>query len=174
MRIEFTSTERAEGFWQALDSVARERKYLIFTAGPDKPKSAQFVADIIEKSWSQFLAIRETDEVVGWCDVIRYETEGFRHCGRLGMSVVREYRGRGLGRRLLQTTLDDAFAKGLERIELEVYASNLPAIGLYEKFGFQVEGRKEKARYIDGEYDDSILMVLWRPQHFQRERDLCG
>jgi RimJ/RimL family protein N-acetyltransferase len=49
----------------------------------------------------------------------------------------------------------------LERIELEVFASNTPAITLYEKKGFVVEGVKKKARKLDGVYDDMIQMALF-------------
>ena len=163
MRIESTSIEHVDGFWRAVDSVARERKYLIFTEGPEIAKTRQFVADIIEKKWTQFLALNDEEEVVGWCDVVRFDNDGFAHCGRLGMGVITGYRGMGIGHRLLEVTIDAAFAKGIERIELEVYGSNHAAFALYKKFGFEVEGRKVKARFIDGAYDDSILMVLFRP-----------
>jgi len=49
----------------------------------------------------------------------------------------------------------------LERIELEVFASNAPAIKLYEKVGFVVEGVKQKARKLDDIYDDLIEMALF-------------
>jgi RimJ/RimL family protein N-acetyltransferase len=49
----------------------------------------------------------------------------------------------------------------LERIELGVFASNIPAIKLYEKAGFVVEGVKKKARKLDGVYDDMIQMALF-------------
>jgi RimJ/RimL family protein N-acetyltransferase len=45
-------------------------------------------------------------------------------------------------------------------VELSVFASNLTAIRLYEKFKFEVEGRKKKARKLDGSYDDIIVMAL--------------
>jgi RimJ/RimL family protein N-acetyltransferase len=56
--------------------------------------------------------------------------------------------------------LRDAFQKGLQRVELDVMASNEKAIALYQKFGFQIEGRKRKARFIDGNYEDTIIMGL--------------
>ena len=60
----------------------------------------------------------------------------------------------------MQAALDAARAQGLERIELDVYASNRGAIHLYEKFDFEVEGVKRKARKIDGKYDDIVCMAL--------------
>jgi ribosomal protein S18 acetylase RimI-like enzyme len=62
--------------------------------------------------------------VVGWCDIERYGREGFTHGGRLGIGMVPEARGRGLGRRLMLAAMDAARRQGMERIELEVFASN--------------------------------------------------
>ena len=48
----------------------------------------------------------------------------------------------------------------MERVELEVLASNLPAISVYEKLGFQRKGVKRRARKLDGVYDDNVIMAL--------------
>jgi L-phenylalanine/L-methionine N-acetyltransferase len=40
-----------------------------------------------------------------------------------------------------------------------VYADNVVAIHLYEKFGFEVEGRKQKYAYQQGRYYDLLLMA---------------
>ena len=57
-------------------------------------------------------------------------------------------------------TIEKAKHTGLERIELEVFASNDPAIALYKKLGFAVEGLKRKALKRDGIYDDVIQMAV--------------
>jgi RimJ/RimL family protein N-acetyltransferase len=108
----------------------------------------------------QFVAVTAGDEVVGWCDITSIPMEGFAHCGHLGMGVRSDYRGRGLGRSLLRAAIDMARIKDLERIELEVFASNRPAITMYKKLGFVTEGVKKNARKIDGAYDDVVLMAL--------------
>jgi RimJ/RimL family protein N-acetyltransferase len=151
--------DRAEAFWRALDLVARERQYLLFTEAPPLEKTRGFVSDLIKKGSSQFFAVSGSD-VVGWCDIIRGERIGMTHSGHLGIGVVPSHRSQGIGRRLLQETIHDSFSKGLERVELEVFASNHRAIQVYLQFGFIEEGRKRKARFIDGKYDDFIMMSL--------------
>ncbi len=63
-----------------------------------------------------------------------------RHSAVLGMGVVAEYRGQGIGARMLATTLEMGEARGIRRAELVVRADNAPAIALYRRFGFEVEG----------------------------------
>jgi RimJ/RimL family protein N-acetyltransferase len=97
---------------------------------------------------------------VGWCDVERLHLEGFRHVGRLGMGVLQAYRRQGIGRRLAMAAITAARTAGIERIELEVFASNAGAIRLYDRLGFEHEGVKRQARKLDGRYDDIVLMAL--------------
>jgi ribosomal protein S18 acetylase RimI-like enzyme len=77
------------------------------------------------------------------------------------MGVVKDYRRQGIGTKLMERAIIEAKGQGLERIELEVYASNTPAINLYEKRGFNHEGVKRRARKLDGVYDDIIVMALF-------------
>ncbi len=65
---------------------------------------------------------------------------------------------------LLTAALQKARQLGLERVELEVFASNTYAQRLYQKFGFVSEGHKKQARKLDGAYDDIIEMVLFLAQ----------
>jgi len=97
---------------------------------------------------------------VGWCDVAVRPRPTQRHSGILGMGVIREYRGKGIGRALLQATLASARAGGLRRIELTVRADNDPARRLYESFGFVTEGLCKRHMCVEGEFVDSWLMAL--------------
>ena len=82
-----------------------------------------------------------------------------RHCAWLGMSVHDQFQGRGLGRRLVEALLDVADNHlGLSRVELEVMADNARAIQLYERCGFEHEGRKRQAIRRHGAYVDALLM----------------
>ena len=63
--------------------------------------------------------------------------------------------GRQAHRRLVRCRAEK---HGIEKIELQVFASNRPARALYRKFGFRQEGRRVRGRKLDGKYDDVILM----------------
>ncbi|MHB1318116.1 MAG: GNAT family N-acetyltransferase [Anaerolineae bacterium] len=152
--------EHIPGFRRCLDVVARERRYLALVQAPPPDAVAAFVRCNIAGGLPQCVALAG-GEVVGWCDIIPLDTEGFTHCGRLGMGVLPACREQGIGRRLLERTVAWAHEIGLERIELEVYASNTAALRLYESAGFLTEGVKQGARKIDGTVDDVIEMVLF-------------
>jgi len=157
MIIQQATSEFAESFCKALDTVAKERKYLGSTTGFSLDKSIEFVQFIVDNNLSQYYAI-ENGEVVGWCDIIPKSYEGLTHVGVMGMGILSEYRGRGLGSQLLGKAIDHARMNGLEKVELDVYESNIGAIALYEKFGFVLEGRRIKSRKLDGNYDNILEM----------------
>ena len=161
IRIVPTGDRYVESFNRAVGIVARERRYIGFIEGPPIESTRNFIRHVVSGEGVQRLAITHEDEVVGWCDIVRKSMEGFRHAGRMGMGLLPGYRGAGLGRQLLTETLDAARAIGIERVELEVFASNESAIALYRKMGFVVEGIKKRARKLDGEYDDDLIMALF-------------
>lgn len=152
------SLEYAEFFCKAVDFVARERKYLAALEGFPLESTKKFVGFITANNLAQFYALLDGD-VIGWCDILPKGYEGMRHVGVLGMGLLPEYRGKGLGGQLLEKTIEHAHrVNGIEKVELEVYGSNSSAISFYKKYGFEVEGKRLKARKLDDIYDDMILM----------------
>ena len=83
-----------------------------------------------------------------------------RHTGGLGIMVRTDCQGQGIGTALLEAVLDlaDNWLM-LHRVELEVYADNGDAIRLYQRFGFETEGRKREAAVKAGDYVDMLVMA---------------
>ena len=73
----------------------------------------------------------------------------------LDVAVDKVFRGKGVGRMLVERALQDCRANGAEFVSLEVRISNQSAIRLYENVGFIKTGRR-KAYYENGE--DALLM----------------
>ena len=143
-----------------LDTVAKEHRYLALPEAPPLEQSRSWVTPHIRQGHPFFVAVAGT-QVVGWCDVTPHEGAWFSHRGRLGMGVHPDFRRCGIGTRLLRAALTHAQKIGLERIELEVFASNHAARQLYERNGFAVEGTLRRARKFDGGYDDLVVMALF-------------
>ena len=153
--------EDAKGFWSALASVAKEKRYILTTEPPPFESTQAFVQENVEQSYAQYVAL-DGEKVIGWADILPIDHPTMKHVGGLGMGVVAEYRGRGIGRKLLESAMQHAWESGLKRLELEVFADNRAAIHLYEKHGYVQEGVKRYARLIDGEYQDIVVMAQYR------------
>jgi len=103
------------------------------------------------------------DEVVGSANLEQYPRVRRSHCGAIGMGVAVAWQGRGLGTRLLAELLEVADNwMGLRRVELTVYTDNQPAIALYRKFGFEVEGQLREFALRDGVHADVLSMARLR------------
>ena len=142
--------------------MARERKYLGSTEGFTHEQTMGYLAHLRESGGVSLVAM-EQERLVGWVDVARGPFEGLTHYGRLGMGLAAADRGRGLGRALLDRALEEGL-RTLERIELEVFASNTRAVALYRRCGFREEGCRRDARKIDGAYDDILLLGMLRAE----------
>jgi RimJ/RimL family protein N-acetyltransferase len=160
VRIVAAAEAHVESFHRCLDQVARERRYLGFLAAPPLEDTRAYLRSLRDGSGLQVVAVDDANDVVGWCDVVSGSREGFRHSWRLGMGLLPDVRGRGIGERLARAAIDAAIERGAERIELEVFRSNSRAIALYERLGFQHEGVRRRARKLDGQYDDDVLMAM--------------
>jgi ribosomal protein S18 acetylase RimI-like enzyme len=158
-RIVPIAEEHIEGFRTVLDSVAKERRYLAFLEAPSLDDSRKFVRRNIQKGFPQCVALVE-ERVVGWCDILPIDRPTMAHVGVLGVAILAEYRGRGIGTALVRAALEKARNAGLTRIELTVREPNRRVVPLYEKFGFVIEGLKRDAVRVDGKYENLICMGL--------------
>ena len=103
------------------------------------------------------IAAVASGEVIGSIHV-----EPSRHgYGELGMAIVREWRGRGVGSALMEAAIDWSRERGLHKLALGVFPHNAAGVALYRKFGFVEEGRRVKHyRRQSGELWDTIEMGL--------------
>jgi putative acetyltransferase len=85
------------------------------------------------------------------------------HTAHLGMGVHDDFTGRGIGSALLAALVDASDNwLAIKRLELTVYVDNETAIRLYEKFGFETEGRLKAFAFRNGEYVDAFTMARVR------------
>jgi RimJ/RimL family protein N-acetyltransferase len=158
-RIVPIAEEYIEDFRAVLDSVARERRYLLFLEAPPPEDVSKFLRNNIRNGYPQYVAL-VGDRVAGWCDVLPIDRPTRAHNGVLGLGVLAEFRGRGIGTALLSEALQGARAFGFTRVELSYRAGNARVAALYERFGFLREGVQRKAVRVDGVYEDLICMAL--------------
>ncbi len=149
-----------EGFHHALDFVAREKRHLAFLEAPSLTDIRAFVLENISSGNLQIVAVTAAEGVVGWCDILPKARPVYRHSGVLGLGLLPPYRGKGLGKELIQTALAKARVAHLHRVELTVREPNENAIALYKKLGFLTEGIHRDAVCVDGVYENLITMAI--------------
>ena len=109
------------------------------------------------------LAATVDQKVVGLLGLDRSGVARLNHTATLSIAVHDDHAGRGVGSALMGAVVDVADRWwNLVRLELEVYADNLRAIALYERFGFQREGLLRARAWRDGEYVDCLAMARLR------------
>ena len=121
----------------------------VFNATLLLPYAYYYVAEITRGSG-------ET-RIVGECGVRDIVGEG----EITNVAVLYDFRGKGVARRMLETLLIEASAKGVRSFTLEVRAGNKPAIELYRRFGFRTEG--VRAGFYEKPVEDALIM--WRREN---------
>lgn len=87
-----------------------------------------------------------------------------RHA-EVGITLLPSARSQGFGRDALQVLVDYAFrSRNLRRVHLQTLASNPAALRCYAAVGFVEEGRLREHAWVEGTYDDIVLMGLLRDQ----------
>jgi RimJ/RimL family protein N-acetyltransferase len=155
--IQYAEKSLIPSFYAALSQVAAEQVYIEMLTPPPLVRVMDFQCELIAQAAPTFFALDGT-KVVGWCDISPIDNPRQKHRGQLGMGLLAEYRGRGLGKLLIHAALSKAQAFGLEKVELAVYTSNEPAVRLYERSGFVREGLIKNYRKLDKRYFDTLLM----------------
>ena len=146
-----------------LDSVARERIFIGRLQAPSKSDMRKrFEAGQKDGAIQDWALVN--GQVVGWAIVIPHNLFGLMHSAGLALGVHRDFRRQGIGLQLMTGVIEQAWRSGLERLELEVWSDNQPAINLYEKLGFRREGLLRNYRYLDGQFTDAIMMGLLREE----------
>jgi len=147
---------------ECLNPVFLERRFLAIVEAVPVGEAIGYHATNVAAGHPHFVAL-DGERVVGVCDVVPAappRIAALAHVATLGILLSPDYRGRGLGERLLRTTL--AACKGRwERIELNVYSHNERAHNLYLRCGFTEDGRRVGAWKLDGVTSDIIEMSIF-------------
>ena len=88
----------------------------------------------------------------------------------IGIEVHQDYQEIGVGSALMAAAVDLADNwLNLHRLELEVFVDNERAVGLYKKFGFEIEATQRRDAFRNGAYVDTFWMGRLHPGHSKPE-----
>ncbi|OGH11222.1 MAG: hypothetical protein A2857_00980 [Candidatus Levybacteria bacterium RIFCSPHIGHO2_01_FULL_36_15] len=105
------------------------------------------------------LLVFSKSQLIGISD-INMMIEATAHQGVFGITIAKDYRGQGIGKKLMEWILKEAQTKlpQLRIITLGVFGNNPRAYQMYKKFGFQEFGRLPEGILHKGNYIDHIYM----------------
>jgi len=144
-----------------VNEVKDERNYLFSTLRfslEDTEKYIEHHEAVSNPIWGAF---DEEGVLLGWIDFNRGNFSEIAHTATLGMGVKKQFRGQGIGSALMDACVKSAKSLGIEKLELEVFASNTAARALYIKKSFFEEGIRLKKRKFEDNYDDLVCMGLF-------------
>ena len=155
----------AVSLYQYKSVIFRETDLLLqspedFDSDPDR--EALFLRRFLISPNSVYLVAKQGDQVVGTASLYGGMYRRNRHVVQLGMGVLKEWWSLGIGSSLLEATILWARSTPvIRKIILQVYHTNDRAIRLYERHGFQREGRLvNDVKLDDGTFVDLAVMAL--------------
>ncbi len=118
------------------------------------PWSRQAFESELLQRYTVYLVARAGDRVVGFAGMhVLWEMAHVTN-----VAVHPEFRGRGVGERLMRELIRIAYRRGAARMTLEVRVGNAPAQALYRKLGFVTEPGAVRKGYYTDTGEDAIIM----------------
>lgn len=150
----------ARGWIDLLRTISQEDRYILLE---EITTSRRELARIFRYgSWtseSAAIVAADTDLVVGQLTTTRNRNIQ-RHTAEIGMSVLKSYRGMGIGEGLIGGAKQWARAFAVEKLCLNVVPDNARAIRFYERVGFRKEGYRPAQAKLSYGYEDLVEMGL--------------
>jgi dephospho-CoA kinase len=150
----------AAGVADVLNTVIAEGHYTALT-GHWTPEAEQAFLQSLRPR-SEVLVADVAGRIVGFQVIEPFVTYTLtmNHVAHFGTYVHPDYRGRGIGRRLAEATLEFARKHGYEKAVIYVLADNLGGLAYYRSLGFEEKGVLTRQTKIDGVYHDEVFMEL--------------
>lgn len=155
MSVRQANTDDAQPVERVWAEVAAEGEW-IATEAPLRTDWADRFRSVVDADDSTWFVAEVNSDVVGGLFV--REELGLAH---IGMAIVGQHRGVGLGRLLLNHGVEWASSRGCHKVTLEVWPHNARARRLYESAGFVEEGYlRRHYRRRSGALWDAVSMAL--------------
>lgn len=156
--------EDAEKLMEYLNVIGGESDFLTFGKGEfggNIKQEEEFISNALKKENALFIIALINGKLVGNLNFTGGPRERNFHVGEFGISVLKEYWGKGIGEELIAYLIKwSEESKIIRKINLRVRTDNKRGISLYKKLGFLEEGILKRDFLINGKFYDSLLMGL--------------
>ena len=144
------------------EKASSETDFLTFAPGELKftvEEEEKFLDNICKLDNSVFLVAEISEIIVGTASFMGGSRPRTAHTGEFGISILKEYWGRGIGTEMVGYLLKHSRDTGvIKKVNLRVRSDNKAAIHIYKKLGFVECGKLTRDLSINGKFYDSILM----------------
>ena len=160
IKIREIEVEDYKELWDFMKKVKGETNFLL--GYPNEIKMSyedekEHIKKVKSSETSNYFVVMKNNKIIGCIGFNGNTARKMKHYGTIGISVLKEYWGRGIAKALLEKLISWAKEKGIKKINLDVFENNERAIKLYEKFGFKLEGCIEDGIF-DGENYINLLV----------------
>lgn len=143
--------------------VGKETNYLTF--GPEGidltvAQEMDLIQTFAVSEKNLMLVVEVDDQIIGMGNLATFGSQKQAHVAEIGLSLIQEYWGYGIGKLLMEDLLDFAREVDLKVITLEVVKDNQRAVKLYERFDFEIVGTLKQRLKHNCTYYDSYIMEL--------------
>lgn len=153
----------AEDMLMYLKKVGCESEYLQRSEDDPVPgleEERQFIQANLDSPTKCYIGAYIDGRFAGGCNLLMGSRKKIAHRTQIGIAVLKEFWGMGIGSLLFEKAEEVARKKGLKQIELSCISGNERGLALYQKRGFAEVGRMPNAYLLsDGEWHDEIFMV---------------
>ncbi|WP_445490978.1 GNAT family N-acetyltransferase [Niallia sp. 03133] len=165
MNIRALTTKDAKLYWQLRLKTLRQNPHAFLVTIEEEENKSQPIKKVIMqlKDPSRItLGAFHRNQLIGAITLQREVYIKIKHKGSvLSFFVESDYRGRGIGRVLLENLISIAKMYDIEQLLLAVVSTNEKAIQLYESIGFTTIGMEKRALKVNCQYFDELHMVLF-------------
>lgn len=161
--IRYPTKEDLNSMWEYINTLSQERTFIRYQGEKisldEEEKYLNLLLEKIAKKEAVQLLVICEGKIVGVSDV-EMQDKTAKHLGIFGITVAKDFRGRGIGTKLMETVINEAERNinKLEIIILEVFANNDLAKDLYKRFGFLQYGMLPNGVRLEKGYQDRVFM----------------
>ncbi|MEI7424655.1 MAG: GNAT family N-acetyltransferase [Candidatus Staskawiczbacteria bacterium] len=153
--------KNAKAFQAYVNALVKENAMIGLNEKVDMKGEREYLNNAVKKSKKKIHLVAMYDgSPVGASNII-LEKKVSSHIGTFGISIAKDYRGIGLGKKLMTEIIELAKKKLDPKpkiIQIKVYATNKPAIALYKKMGFKIVAKLPKQVQYKGKLVDDFIM----------------
>jgi len=161
-QIRRATVEDADGIATVLRRVVSERVHSAIDRAWTADQQRSYLESLSNRE-AFHVAIAASGNMIGYQSLDLYSRvlPAMAHVGQLGTFLLPEWRGRGVGQALFNSTMQFAASVGYRKLVIQVRASNVSAQTFYKRLGFVECGRLRAKVIIDGGEDDEIVMEFF-------------